>query len=367
MIRILNVVSSMNRGGAETLIMNIYRKIDRTKIQFDFVVHSLEKGDFDDEIKSLGGRIFYIPLLKDANIIGYYNAWDKFLINVKDINAVHIHMPQTYFIYASLLKKAKLVTIMHSHSVSLGSGIKGILKKIINFRLRFDCDYYFACSIKAGIYLFGKNMIKKNKVKIVKNGIETKKFIFNEDMRNQIRNTYGWNDKYIIGHVGRFDRVKNHTFLIDIFNEYRHIDSNSKLILVGKGSEELNIINKIKELDLVDSVEFLGVKENVNEILQGFDVFVFPSVNEGLGISIIEAQASGLSCFVSNGVTNEVNITGLVEFISLKKDAFYWADRISNLHNHSGKRMNNFSEIIKSGYEITFTAKELEKFYLTLF
>lgn len=366
MTRILNVVSSMNRGGAETLIMNIYRNIDRDKIQFDFVVHKTEKGDFDDEILELGGRIYSLPLLKETTLRDYYFRWKAILNKADKIKVVHIHMPQTYFAYSNLLKKKKLTTIMHSHNISLGKGIKGILKKILNIQLRYKSDYFFACSNEAAKYLFGKSKLNKGQVNIVKNGIDINEFAYDKNIRDKIRAENNWGEDFVIGHVGRFDKVKNHEFLIDIYSKYINLNKKSKLVLIGRGDRVKKIKDKVHKLNLQNRVEFLGVRDNVGELMQGFDAFVFPSFNEGLGIVLIEAQAAGLRCLASDTIPEEVEITDLIEFISLNQGAYHWAERIYLIYKDKKSRHDRLKELVVAEYDITKTAKELELFYENL-
>ena len=257
-------------------------------------------------------------------------------------------------------KKAGVsIRIAHSHSTkNEGNIIERFIKSYYGNFMNNATDQ-FACSREAAEFLFGKN----NKAIILKNGIEVDKYIFSDYIRNRIRSEWNVQDEFVIGHVGRCDEAKNQSYLIDIFSEIYKINKKTRLILVGDGVMMGHLRTKVKKKGLSATVKFLGVCENVNELLQGFDVFVFPSIFEGLPVTVIEAQASGLKCVLSDTITREVDISGNVEFVSLKELPSIWADKILK-HNRKYKREDIVDAIKKYGYDIRYTAQFLEQFYL---
>ena len=354
-IRVLHCVVNMNRGGAETLIMNIYRNIDRSKIQFDFLT-SIE-GVFDDEIRSLGGNIYRIEYITKSGPVKY--AKDIYnLLREHNYKIIHSHMDRMSGIMMREANGAGIpVRIAHSHNTQSEGGVFVRLIKKYYSRYLIDATNYFACSEAAAKFMFSKE------VSVIKNGVDTSGFIYNLNIRDKQRKEYKVENKMVIGHVARFNKQKNHTFLIDIFNEVHKRDKDTVLILVGKGELQESIKEKVENLCLQHDVIFLGSCGNVNEILQMFDLFLFPSLFEGLPLTVIEAQASGLKCVLSDTITREADISSNVEFIPLSKSSAEWADEV--LKYKAGYERKDMSDVIRqSGYDIKGTAKMLEEFYL---
>jgi glycosyltransferase involved in cell wall biosynthesis len=362
-IRILQVFAQMNRGGAETMIMNLYRKIDRSKVQFDFMVHTNEKCVFDDEIQELGGKIFRVPAYNGKNHICYKKSWEQFFNNHSEYNTIHGHVRSTASIYLAIAKKNGLITIAHSHSTSSGAGFSAIVKNLLQYPIRYIADYLFACSETAGVWLFGKKACKKNNFYILNNAIDAKIFIYNKNTRSKVRREFRIDNNFVIGHIGRFNTPKNHKFLIEVFKTVYDQNNNVVLMLVGDGELRHVIEKKVEDLGLMGSVIFTGVRSDISELLQAMDIFVFPSLYEGLGIAVIEAQAAGLPCIVANTVPREAYVTNLVESLSLKASKDKWADRILKICNDY-ERINTYEEIKINGYDIKETGKFLERFYL---
>lgn len=363
-IRILHVFARMDRGGAETMIMELYRNVDRSKIQFDFVVHTTDKCAFDEEILALGGKIHRIPKYSGKNHFKYKKKWNNLFSCYPEYKIIHAHVRSTASIFLKIAKKYGLITIAHSHSTSNGSGITAFFKNTLQKNITIYTDYLLAASEEAGEWLFGSNAIKKDNFFVLNNAIQTEKFIFNKDIREEVRKKLKINNKTVIGHVGNFKKEKNHTFLIDIFQEYHKINPNSILMLIGNGELEDTIKNKVREYELLDSVLFLGSRSDVAELMQAMDVFVFPSFFEGLGIVAIEAQAAGLPVLASKGVPNEAKITDIFQYSSLKNDEKYWAKQINGMLEYTRKNKKN--EIVQAGYDVNETAFWLEKLYLKL-
>lgn len=366
MIRILHVLGTLDRGGAETMLMNIYRHIDKNKIQFDFVIHTQKKGEYEQEILENGGKIYRMPRYNIRNHKEYISKWRDFFNTHKEYKIIHGHQRGTAFIYLKIAKEFGIKTIMHSHSISSrGEGIERIVKDFLRYPMRKYVDYPFACSVVAGKWLFGNNILENKKFKIIKNGIEIKKYIFNAEIRNKIRQKLKLNRNIVIGHVGSFTEPKNHKFLIDIFGKFQKYNKNAVLLLLGEGPLKNNILSQLQELGLTENVRLIGNVENVNEYLQAMDIFIFPSKYEGFGMAVIEAQTSGLSCIVSDILPVETKICDdLIHYLSLKTSKNKWIETMkNNLNYHRTDRSN---EVIKSGYSSEVVANDLEKIYFNI-
>lgn len=366
-IRILHCLpGDMNQGGIENFIMNLYKKIDRSKIQFDFIVHSQETSFYEKEIKELGGKIYRITY-KSKNFKKYQNEFIHLLKEHKEYKIIHIHA--TYAISAfdaKIAKKMGLKVIVHAHSSN------DILKrKIVHFLLKYqlnkNSEYKFACSTKASDWLFGKKY--RNQVTIIKNAIDSEKFIYNENIRNNEREKLKINNKFVVGIVSRLSYLKNIDFLIEIFKEISQIEKDAVLLIVGDGPERLKLENKVEELKLGKKVIFLGNYTKVNEVLQAIDVFVMPSKCEGFGISLLEAQAVSLKCFTSEGVVpKEIKLNNnpnMLEFISLKMSAKEWAQKIL-IWNKKYERINMKLLIKKAGYDLESNIQFIENKYIKI-
>jgi glycosyltransferase involved in cell wall biosynthesis len=351
----------MNRGGAETMIMNIYRKIDRSKVQFDFVVHTEEKCDFNDEIILLGGLIYHIPRYNGKNHFHYKKSWNEFFKKHNQYKVIHGHVRSTASIYLKIAKKHGLTTIAHSHSTSSGDGLSALVKNLLQYPIRNIADYLFACSRSAGEWLFGKEACKKDNFFVVKNAIDAKKFAFNQATREKIRGELQVSNKFVVGHVGRFNSSKNHEFLVDIFESICSVNKNAILMLIGSGEMRISVEKKVSQLGLINKVIFTGTRTDIPDLLQAMDVFVFPSLYEGLGIAVVEAQASGLPCVISDKIPQEAFITSLINVMSLNVSSKEWAREILNYSTN--KRKNTYNQIASGGYDIPETATFLCDFY----
>ena len=363
MLRVLMVVTSLDCGGIENLLMNIYRLIDRDKIQFDFLTHRDTKFYFEDEVKSMGGEIYRLPPVNPVPGSHYRKELNKFFNEHKEYKIVHAHM-NTLSTYA--LKAAKRnnvpIRIAHSHSSKLGRNcIKNTVKYFSRKNLKKYCNYKFACSEEASRFLFGN--IDTNEYIIIKNGINVENYKFNYDIRQQVRKKLDIDYNSVYGHVRSFRDVKNHNYLIDIFNEIKKEDERSTLLLVGDGPLMGSIKEKIRKLNLENDVIMLGTRSDVNELLMAMDVFLFPSKYEGLPISLIEAQATGLKCLASTEVSKEVDVTGLVDFLSIADSSKVWAEEAVSKMAQS-QRIDQSDKVRAAGYDIIDTAKWLQKFYL---
>jgi glycosyltransferase involved in cell wall biosynthesis len=361
--RILHVLGRLNRGGAETMVMNIYRNIDRSKVQFDFMIHTADKCDFDDEIHELGGRIYNVPRYYGKNHFEYKRAWNEFFKNHPENKLVHGHIRSTAAIYLKIAKKHGRVTIAHSHSTSSrGNKVEQLFKNILQLPIRYTADYLFACSDEAGKWLFGEKATKGDHYRVIKNAIDINKYVFNKDVRDQIRKRLNIEDRFVVGHVGSFTPPKNHKFLITVFDAVQKQNENAVLLLVGDGELKPQIEEQINYLGLKEKVRLTGVVSNANDYLQAMDVFVFPSIYEGLGIAAIEAQAAGLPCIVSDAIPHEAHISNLLIPLSTQQTSQCWATLIVR-HATNRERGNIHDDVKCAGYDIEMTAKILEDFY----
>lgn len=362
-IRVLHVLGRLDRGGAETMVMNIYRKIDRNKVQFDFVIHTKDKCDYSDEIRSMGGRIFSVPKYNVKNHIKYIKEWKRFFDKNREYKIIHGHVRSTGSLYLGVAKKYGLTTIAHSHNTSSGKGIKALVKNILQKSLTKYSDFLFACSNDAGKWLFGDNVINDNRYHLIKNAIDVKKFDFHPIVRTKIREELMVDETLLVGHVGRFHPQKNHDFIIDVFSELHSLRPDVALVLIGEGDLLPNIKKKVEKLSLSDSVIFTGVREDVAAYLQAIDIFLLPSLYEGLGIVVVEAQAASCSCLVSDSVPLDVKVTDLVNFMSLSEGKHAWAKKILEISKNQNRK-SRMNEIFDSGYHIDGVGDWYQEFYL---
>lgn len=355
-IRVLHVLGYFDRGGAESMVMNLYRSIDRNKVQFGFVVHGDRIGAFEDEVRQMGADIFRVPDYTGINHIQYKKAWRDIFSNHPEYSVVHGHVRSTANIYLNMAKRFDLKTIAHSHSTSSGSGLAAQVKNIFQYGIRQHADEFIACSTDAGQWLFGEKICNSNHFHILNNAIDTQDYIFDPEIRKKIRRELHASDKFLIGHVGRFHEAKNHSYLIDIFYECLKVQENAELVLVGEGKLKQEIKNKVQNLDIQDHVHFLGLRSDVNELLQAFDIFLFPSLFEGLPVTLVETQAAALPAVISDTITSDIIITEYITKVSLDEKPKKWA-KIAMKTPEEIKRQDTSEEIKKAHYDIEVTSK----------
>lgn len=364
-IRILEYIGNLNVGGSQTMIMELYRNIDRKKIQFDFIVDKKNDIFFKSEIEKLGGKVYFLPNYTGKNHFEYKKAWNDFFLEHKEYKIIHSHVRSTASIVLRIAKKHGLTTISHSHSTSNGKGFAALVKKFFQYQIRYVADYFVGCSKDSCVWLFGKKTSESSKCFVLNNSIHTAKYLYDENLRNEVRKKFNLDDKFVIGHVGRFIIPKNHDFLLDVFYELQKRQDNSFLLLVGDDSSKRHEIEKkIDSLGLNDKVLILSNRSDVNELLQAMDVFIMPSIYEGLPVTLIEAQASGIPIIMSQNITDEAIITNLVTKISLEESLEVWVQKI--LEQNKISRVNTKKEIVLSGYDINKNVKWLESFYQKL-
>lgn len=362
-IKILQVIGNMNRGGAETFLMNVLRNINREKFEFVFLCYKSDRCDYEKEIYDLGGRIVWIEQPSQYRIIRNVNNIIKVIKDEKiDVVHAHTYYNSCYAIIAAKMCKIRM-RITHSHNTKSDVDVPiikrmyfKISKYIIN---KFSTDKY-ACGEEAGKALF------YGEFKIIENGIEIEKFVYSEKTALEKRKEQNISeDATVIGHVGRFDKVKNHSFLIDIFCEFLKLNSNSILLLVGDGVLKNAMIEKTRKLGIKNKVIFLGIRSDVNELYNVMDLFVFPSIFEGLPVTLIEAQTNGLRALISKSISEDANITGTIEFIDLKEDKSKWANKIYEASQNT-KRIDTIDIIKNSKYDIKKNVRQIEEYYYNI-
>lgn len=361
MKRVLHIVTYMGRGGLETMLMNYYRHIDRTRLQFDFLVHRDFEADYDKEILELGSRIYRFPRLIPWSG-NYRSQLTAFFRQHPEYRIVHVHQDCLSSVALQCAKEAGVpVRIGHCHSSHQTLDLKYIIKLYYMRKIPEYATLLLACSRQAGEWMFSGADFQ-----VLNNAIAVSEYVFRDKQRQVVRKA--WNlqeDDFLIGHVGQFRVEKNHGFLVDVFFHYQKCHPEAKLLLVGGGGEEPAIREKVKQLGMEEKVIFAGVRSDVPHLLQAMDVFVFPSLFEGLGISAIEAQTSGLPCLISDKVPEECVLTdGLVWKSPLSDSPEKWAEKIDALRKIP--RLDRSAEIRKAGYDIGEEAGKLERLYYEL-
>lgn len=363
MIRVIHYIGTLELGGSQSFVMELYRNIDRTRVQFDFIIFKGWRGALYDEVIALGGRIYESPKYNGVNHIQYVRWWKQFLSAHSEYKVLHGHVRSVALFYLPIAKRHGIFTIIHSHSAANGGGIRGLIKAVLQLPVRYLADYYLACSEVAGKWLFGNKVVNSTRYRTVTNAINIERFKYSSEVREKIRQEYGIGDCFVIGHVGRCNSVKNHAFLLEVLNEYIKINKKSRMLLIGDGPDKCKIEHKCNELGLSDYVIFTGNRTDTEEFYQAMDVFVFPSKWEGFGIAVIEAQVSGLPCVVSEGVPQSVDMGAeLVQRLELGAGAKKWAELIGRID--ISNRKCRMEEARKAGYDIRDQVAKMQRFYI---
>ena len=363
MIRILHSVSNMDRGGIETMLMNFYRHVDRDKVQFDFLCNKADPGDYDDEIKKLGGRIFVTPGFRSYR--KYLAYMTKLFKEHPEYKIIHTHNGSLMLYALESAKQNKIpVRIAHAHATAVPVGLKNELKKLMRPLIKYAATDYWGCSDAAGKFYFSEKRWN-NAHEFIRNAIQVDNFTFNEDIRKSIREEYGFGDKLVVGHVGRMAPQKNQKKLIDVFAEMHKINPNTHLVIIGTGELEDKLRRQVSELGLTDDVTFTGVLSNVNEWYSAIDVFAMTSLYEGLPVVAVEAQAADLPCVLTDTITPEVKVTEKVKFLGLYDEPIKWAKAILDIE--PAERRNRKPELQAAGYDIDSEAKRMQELYLDLY
>ena len=367
MIRILHVVSKLSiNSGVMNVIMNYYRYIDRTKIQFDFLYFEERMPDFKKEIENFGGKVYFVHKPSLKRCINTYKEFNSFFErNAAKYTAVHLHEVYLVHFINHFCKKYNIKhLITHAHTTKYSDNPKNALRnKIMCLGLNDVATDLFACSKAAGEFYYGKEAVKGGKVKIIPNAINLEKYKFNETIRNKVRKELNIENKFVIGHIGRMAPPKNQKFLLKIFREVKKEKNNAILLIIGDGPLRNEIEKEIDNLNIGDSVILLGVRNDVPELLMAMDVFVLPSLYEGLPVVCVEAQAAGLRCMLSDNITKEVDC-GLCEFIPLDYNLADWKDNIIKASNKLSDRFNFNQEM--NFFDIKILVHKMESLYFEM-
>lgn len=362
MERILQILGGLFRGGTESMLMNYYRSIDKTQMQFDFVVHTVERGDYEDEVQNLGGKVFRMPRFNLLNLFQYKRAWNVFFKLHPEYKVIHVH----HFLVAGIVlpiakKHGVQIRIVHSHNTKPPIFI---LKEKVMWLFHRDLMKYstqkLACSQAAGEYLYGTEPFI-----VFNNAIETKKYIYDAKASAAIRTEFGCSENdFVVGHIGSFrTRQKNHSFLVDVFAEIVKLRPQSKLLLVGVGELQYEIAHKVETLGLSDKCVFTGVRSDVPVLLSAMDLFLLPSFFEGLSVVSVEVQASGLPCVASTNVTKESKLTDIFLQYGLEHTPKEWAEFALGIKPSMSREA--YQEIVAAaGYDVSMNLCKLTELYL---
>ncbi len=358
MKKVLVYGMTANPTGVESVIMNYYKHIDRSRVQFDFI-SCCETLAYEQEIRELGGEIYRVTpkrkkqFRKQLNEIFQNNSYDAVWVNDCFANLIYLKYAKKYGVK---------IRIIHSHnSHNMGNLGQGIKHKICKRFLTKYATNFWACGELAGKYFYSQKIRRSDKYKIINNAIDLNKYAFNKRVREQVRKELGVTENFVVGHVGRLHFQKNQEFLIDIFAEIKKREPSAVLLLVGQGEEKQKLVNKVKALNLDDSVKFLGLRADVERLLQAFDVMPFPSLFEGLSVVMIEGQASGVPIYASDTLAKDTKIADNFVFCSLKDPAKTWAEKIMSDRDNF-KRKSNVDELRKAGYDINTEAEKFTQF-----
>lgn len=373
MVRMLHIVGNIAPGGMGNFLMNIYRNLNREEIQFDFIVMGVKPVNYHDEIQAMGGRVYQIPRIS-RHPVQYFHAIKKI---VKDNQYKIVFRHTANASVAIDLLAARMggasIRIPHSHSTT---DPKSRAHKLFRpFLVKWSTDR-FACSQNAGRWMYGDASFQ-----VIKNGIDLQRFAFSENTRQQLRTEYKVQDKHVFGHVGNFFYPKNHDFLIDIFASISKLDDKAVLFLVGNGELKEEIQQKVKKLSLQDRIIFLGTRSDIPELMMMMDELIFPSVYEGLPITLVEAQATGLPCLISDVITDEVTLTDLIHKEQLPTAAFSkeviseevkqkaaqrWSSQAIKILENNQQRSAKAKDTIDLVKQAGYTKEELTNIYITL-
>lgn len=358
-IRVLHIVQQMHAAGLETFIMNMYRHIDRDKVQFDFLTHYAGRRFFDDEIQRLGGRIFRMSVREDFNFLRYLKGLDRFFIEHPEYRIVHGHMDSLGTLYLGKAAKHGVpVRIAHAHSVLSKVSLKERVRAFMARRYANHATDLFACSEDAGRHMFGDNAFR-----VVRNAIELPRFAFNPLVRDAVRAELGLEGKFVVGNVGRFYQSKNHAFLLDVFAKIVEREPASVLLMAGEGPLMDETRKKAADMGIERACMFLGARGDVDRLYQAMDVFLFPTLFEGLGIVAVEAQTAGLPVVCSDAVPLEARVAPNFYPVALSEPPGAWAQAV--LAHRKDERVSRADMAADAGYDVKTVAKELQDFYLS--
>lgn len=364
-MRVLQVGLSYNPGGIESFVMNYYRELVKQGVQFDFI-SMFPKLAYEEEIVSLGGKVYHTADGRKRPVTFYRQM--KKILRMRHYDAVHVNMLSAANIVPVLTARqlGMKKVIAHSHNSSTPGLVRNLLHRINKpFLSKFATDY-FACSQVAAEWLFTRKVLESEKVRIIHNALKTEKFLCSEEERKAVKRELELEGKLVVGHIGRFEEQKNHLFLVDIFKAMTEMREDAVLLLIGTGELEAEVKERVHSYGLDEKVQFLGLRNDVPELLKAMDVFLFPSLFEGLPLVLLEAQAAGVISVVSSAVTEDVNITGAMGFVSLQEPPVQWAKEVLKmLERHPDREQTEKirKQFQTAGYEIGKAAEALKAFY----
>lgn len=375
-IYVLILITVMDRAGAETMLMNYLRNIDRSKIQMDFLINRQDRADYEQEIEALGSKIYHMSSLFPGKFHKYKKEFRMFLRLHPEYKIIHSHLEErSYFALKIAKEEGVLVRIAHGHSAPKGRNLKMLMRLYFRKKLMKYYTHAFACGERPAKWLFGST----ENVTMMRNAVDTEQFQYHEQVRREVRKELGIGEKeFVIGHIGRFIPEKNQKFLIDIFENIHSQRKSSRLLLIGGGKPKAEmkykkqVKEKVKTAHLQSKIKFLGVRDDVDRLMQAMDVFVMPSVTEGFPVTLVEAQASGLPCVVSDTISDEINITELIQYQGLSDHEEDWANKILSIYHENVSlfekkesigREEMAGRVKAAGFDIKENAKWLEEFY----
>lgn len=365
-VKVLRIIGECKTGGTETIALNYYKNLNHDLVGMDFLFYGPSLPRFSKELEANGDKVI--------NVVDYTENLVGSIREIRDVvkdgnyDIVHAQLNALNFfpLLGAYLGGAKIrIAANHSTANMKYEPKKSIVKYLVRPSAGMLATNYAACSEYAGEWCFGKRALKNGKIKIIHNAIDLSSFNYSDETRQTVRSKMGWDGKFVIGHAGRFTEQKNHKFMVEIFAKIHEKCPEALLAFAGDGHLMDEVKTQVEELGLTDSVQFLGVRFDMNELMQGMDIFLFPSLYEGLGNVITEAQAVGLRSIASDVVPNEVKMTELVDFISLNKSANFWADSILK-YKDGYVHKSRHDDLQRAGYEIKSAARDLEKYYLGL-
>lgn len=361
MIRILQVVNSMDRAGLETMLMNYYRNMDKEKIQFDFLTHRPYRGAYDDEIEKMGGKIYYAPRLYPQNYVKYFKFMKQFFKDHPEYQIIHSHIDtmSAFPLYCAKINNVP-VRIAHSHTSKLDKDMKFLIKYLAKLAVPKVANVNYACGNVAGQFLYGKRNFQ-----IINNAIDLSQFNYSSKTRNRIREELQLTNNFVIGNVGRYCYIKNQEFLLKVMVKICKKMPNAKLLLIGSGDDEEKLRESASKLGIAENVLFLRNRSDVNELYQAMDVFAMPSLFEGIPLVAIEAQANGLPVILSDKISTEVVLTDNVHMQSIEVDPTVWADKIIDIN--MSRNNESIDILVDKGYDIRLEANKLMEKYLSLY
>lgn len=353
-------------GGVQSVLKNVERYFDHSDFMFQYLYSSDGLSDsFDSYLLARDSLVYLLPRISLRNSFLYFSSiWRFYKENSKDIAAVHVHAPNVALFHFLCAKWFGVqVRILHSHNTRYSDNkIKGLRNLFLVAPAKWLVTHRCACGVEAAKFLFGRKHLSETF--ILHNAIEVSQFVYDAEVRNRKREELTCTSSLVFGHVGNFLRQKNHAFLIDIFAEVHKVRPDSILLLVGLGPLEQEVRDKVHRLGLDDCVRFLGYRSDIPQLLMAMDAFLFPSLFEGFPVSLVEAQCTGLPCFVADTVTTEAKITDNVQFLPItgQNAAKQWLDDILQTVS-SFERRDQSEVLLKAGYDLAHEVKNLEQYY----